>query len=37
MTARCRARTAGPGYDLASGLGVPRFDQIAAALPPAAR
>ena len=31
------ARSAGPGYDLASGLGVPRFDQIAAALPPAAR
>jgi kumamolisin len=26
--------TAGPGYDLASGLGVPRFDRLAAALPP---
>ncbi|MFN8151529.1 MAG: hypothetical protein U0R24_10460 [Solirubrobacterales bacterium] len=27
---------AGPGYDLASGLGVPRFDRIAAELPPPA-
>jgi hypothetical protein len=27
------ARNAAPGYDLASGLGVPRFDQLAAALP----
>jgi hypothetical protein len=25
-----------PGYDMASGLGVPRFDLLAAALPPAA-
>ena len=25
-----------PGYDMASGLGVPRFDQLAAALPPSA-
>jgi kumamolisin len=25
-----------PGYDMASGLGVPRFDQVAAALPPPA-
>jgi kumamolisin len=25
-----------PGYDMASGLGVPRFDQLAAALPPPA-
>lgn len=30
------ARYATPGYDLASGLGVPSFDQIAAALPPPA-
>jgi subtilase family serine protease len=34
---RVRARSAAPGYDLASGLGVPRFDQLAAALPPPAR
>ena len=27
---------AAPGYDMASGLGVPRFDQLAAALPPPA-
>ena len=27
---------AGPGYDQASGLGVPRFDRLAAALPPPA-
>lgn len=33
---RVPARTAGPGYDLASGLGVPRFDRLAAALPPPA-
>jgi len=32
--ARVAARAAGPGYDLASGLGVPRFDELAAALPP---
>jgi tripeptidyl-peptidase-1 len=25
-----------PGYDMASGLGVPRFDQLSAALPPPA-
>jgi hypothetical protein len=31
------ARTARPGYDLASGLGVPRFDRLAAALPPPGR
>jgi subtilase family serine protease len=31
---RVRARQAGPGYDLASGLGVPRFDVLAATLPP---
>ncbi|MDQ6818861.1 MAG: hypothetical protein M3076_00735 [Actinomycetota bacterium] len=30
------ARYATPSYDLASGLGVPSFDQIAAALPPPA-
>ncbi|HSI79239.1 MAG TPA: S53 family peptidase [Solirubrobacterales bacterium] len=30
------ARSAGPGYDLASGWGVPRFDAVAAALPPPA-
>jgi kumamolisin len=30
------ARFARPGYDLATGLGVPRFDEIAAALPPPA-
>jgi hypothetical protein len=28
------ARTAAPGYDLASGVGVVRFDRLAAALPP---
>jgi kumamolisin len=33
---RVRARQAGPGYDLASGLGVPRFDVLAATLPPPA-
>ena len=33
---RVPPQTAGPGYDLASGLGVPRFDRIAAALPPPA-
>jgi tripeptidyl-peptidase-1 len=33
---RVPARQAGPGYDLASGLGVPRFDVMAAALPPPA-
>lgn len=31
---RVPAQQAGPGYDLASGLGVPHFDQLAAALPP---
>jgi kumamolisin len=31
---RVPAHRAGPGYDLASGLGVPRFDALAAALPP---
>jgi subtilase family serine protease len=31
------ARFAGPGYDLASGIGVPRFDQLGAVLPPPAR
>jgi kumamolisin len=31
---RVRAWSASPGYDLASGLGVPRFDRLAAALPP---
>ena len=30
------AISAVPGYDMASGLGVPRFDQLAAALPPPA-
>jgi kumamolisin len=30
---RVPARSAGPGYDLASGLGVPRFDVLAGALP----
>lgn len=30
------ARSAGPGYDLASGWGVPRFDELAAAPPPPA-
>jgi subtilase family serine protease len=30
---RVPAQTAGPGYDLASGLGVPRFDVLAGALP----
>lgn len=29
------AQQAGPGYDLASGLGVPRFDQLAGTLGPA--
>jgi kumamolisin len=33
---RVPAHTAGPGYDLASGLGVPRFDVLAGALPPPA-
>ena len=28
--------SATPGYDMASGLGVPRFDQLAATLPPPA-
>ena len=28
--------SAAPGYDMASGLGVPRFDVLAAALPPPA-
>ena len=32
--AKVPAQVAGPGYDLASGLGVPRFDRLAAALPP---
>jgi kumamolisin len=31
---RVPARQARPGYDLASGLGVPRFDALAGALPP---
>lgn len=31
--AKVPAQVAGPGYDLASGLGVPRFDLLAAALP----
>jgi kumamolisin len=30
---RVPARRAAPGYDLASGLGVPRFDRLAAAVP----
>ena len=30
------ALSAGPGYDLASGLGVPRFDLLSGALPPPA-
>jgi kumamolisin len=30
---RVPAQTARPGYDLASGLGVPRFDQLATSLP----
>jgi kumamolisin len=33
--ARVPAWSASPGYDLASGLGVPRFDRVAAALAPA--
>jgi hypothetical protein len=33
---RVPGRTAKPGYDLASGLGVPQFKQLAAALPPPA-
>ncbi len=33
---RVPAFSAAPGYDLASGLGVPRFDRLAAALPAAA-
>ena len=33
---RVPALSAAPGYDLASGLGVPRFDRLAAALPAAA-
>jgi kumamolisin len=33
---RVPARQAGPGYDLASGLGVPRFDVLAGVLPPPA-
>jgi kumamolisin len=31
------ALSAGPGYDLASGLGVPRFNALAASLPPPTR
>ena len=31
------ALSAGPGFDLASGLGVPRFSALAAALPPPSR
>ncbi len=31
--AKVPGHAAGPGYDLASGLGVPRFDALAAALP----
>ena len=34
---RVPALQAKPGYDQASGLGVPRFDALAAALPPPAR
>jgi Pro-kumamolisin, activation domain len=34
--ARVPAHRARPGYDLASGLGVPRFDRLARALPPPA-
>jgi kumamolisin len=33
---RVPANRAGPGYDLASGLGVPRLDALTAALPPPA-
>jgi hypothetical protein len=33
---RVRGLRAGPGYDRASGLGVPRFDRLAASLPPRA-
>src|SRR5262245_54933353 len=33
---RVPPRSAAPGYDLASGLGVPRFDALAASLPPPA-
>ena len=33
---RVPALSAAPGYDRASGLGVPRFDRLAAALPPPA-
>ena len=33
---RVPAHRAAPGYDLASGLGVPRFDALSAALPPPA-
>ena len=35
-TRRVPALQAKPGYDQASGLGVPRFDALAAALPPPA-
>ncbi len=34
--AKVPPQLAGPGYDLASGLGVPRFDQLVAVLPPPA-
>jgi subtilase family serine protease len=34
--AKVPAISAAPGYDMASGLGVPRFDRLAAALPPPA-
>lgn len=34
--AKVPAINAAPGYDMASGLGVPRFDRLAAALPPPA-
>lgn len=33
---RVPGQPARPGYDLASGLGVPRFDQLAGVLPPPA-
>jgi subtilase family serine protease len=34
--ARVRGISAQPGYDMASGVGVPRFDRVAAVLPPPA-
>lgn len=36
-SARVPGLPAGPGYDRASGLGVPRFDVIAGSLPPPGR